>query len=141
MTTRRETYVAGLMPQLAANAGLLDLGVLVERSIFEAINRGERRVLVVRRGRDVPVDTNIGRTTRQCVMMLTAVVRDSAPDRAADDIFEFAHPVVMAFEAPALLGVTEGPTSEPQVDGDEGGVGVITIQYVFQYQTAPDSLS
>lgn len=140
MTTRRESYVADLMAQLAASADLQALGVTVERSLFDAISNSEGSVLVVHRGRDTPV-SSLGVTDRQCVVMLTAVVRDAAPDRAADSIFEAAHPIVMGFDADRLLGVTEGPTGEPQAGDVEGGVGVITIQYLLQYQTAPNSLA
>jgi hypothetical protein len=140
MTTRRESYVAALMAQLAGSAALRALGVTVERSVFEAISSHEGSVLVVHRGRDTPV-SSLGVTDRQCVLMLTAVVRDASPDRAADSIFEAAHPIVMGFDADRLLGVTEGPTGEPQAGDVEGGVGVITIQYLLQYQTAPNSLA
>ncbi|WP_240648448.1 hypothetical protein [Pararobbsia silviterrae] len=127
------------MTQLQDDAQLQAIDVQIERSVFDAVSGSEARVLVVHRGRDVPTQ-DIGVTTRECIVMLTAVVRDTAPDRAADEIFERAHPVVMAFDAPGLLGVTEGPTDEPRAADVEGGVGVITVQYVFQYQTPTASL-
>ena len=136
MTTRRESYVQSLMERLSGDPALQALGVRVERSIFDAISAAEPRVLVVHRGRDVST-ADIGVTTRECIVMLTAVVRDAAPDRASDEIFERSHPVVMAFDADGLMGVMEGPTDEPRAADAEGGVGIITIQYVFQYQTPP----
>ncbi|MEM5449856.1 MULTISPECIES: hypothetical protein [Paraburkholderia] len=139
MTTRRESYVESLMQALSGSAELQSLGVQVERSVFEAVSSSEPRVLVVHRGRDVPT-TDIGVTARECIFNLTAVVRDAAPDRAADDIFELAHPIVMAFDAPGLMGIVEGPTEEPSVADAEGGIGVVTIQYLFQYQTPTEAL-
>ncbi|WP_322105854.1 hypothetical protein [Paraburkholderia sp. J41] len=139
MTTRRESYVEALMHALSADAQLQALGVKVERSIYDAVSSDEPRVLVVHRGRDTPTP-DIGVTTRACIFMLTAVVRDAAPDRASDSIFELAHPVVMRFDADGLMGVLEGPTDEPRAADAEGGIGVVTIQYLFQYQTPPEAL-
>ncbi|WP_321891704.1 hypothetical protein [Paraburkholderia tropica] len=139
MTTRRESYVEALMQLLSADAQLQALGVRVERSIYDAVGSNEPLVLVVHRGRDVPTP-DIGVTTRECIFMLTAVVRDAAPDRASDSIFELAHPLVMNFDAAGLMGVLEGPTDEPRAADAEGGIGVVTLQYIFQYQTPTDAL-
>lgn len=140
MTTRRESYVAALMSLLEADPGLQALGTTLKRSIAEAIDSGESPALVVHRGRDVVADSNIGRTTRSCALMLTAVVRDPAPDRAADELFEFAHPILMHFDADGLVGVNEETTDEPETAEIEGGVGVVTLHYTVLYQTNTDSL-
>jgi hypothetical protein len=138
--TQRETYLQQLVAALAADADLKQLGVTLGRSIWHAARRQGGRVLVVSRGQDVPVDTNIGRTTRNCVVMLSAVVWAPTPDTEADEIFALTHPVVMRFSADGLLGITEVPTSEPQVGDEDGGMGILTMQYAIEYQTAPDAL-
>ncbi|MFM0192417.1 hypothetical protein PQQ65_04945 [Paraburkholderia strydomiana] len=140
MTTTREGFVSSIMASLGADEQLQADGVVVKRSIYEAIGSDEPRVVVVHRGRDPVLASTIGRTTRQCELLITAVVRDSAPDQAADSIFERAHPIVMAFDGPSVVGIEEVATEEPDAADIDGGVGVMTMRYAIQYQTAPDSL-
>lgn len=140
MTSKRETYVQSLVDRLRADAELSTQGVILERSIFDAIDRNEERVLVVSRGRDVVVDTNIGRATRRCELLLSVVIRASAPDAAADEIFARTHPIVMGFDADDLEGIVEIETDEPRTTSAEGGVGVLTMKYMFEYQTATNEL-
>ncbi len=140
MTTSRSTYLRGLADALAADAGLQQLGVLLGRSIWYAAPRKGGRVLIVSRGRDVAVDTNIGRTTRNCIVLLSAIVWSPTPDDEADEIFALSHPVVMGYSADGMLGITEGPTLEPQVGDEDGGMGILTMQYAIEYQTAPNAL-
>ncbi|MBY4866778.1 hypothetical protein K6W76_09685 [Burkholderia anthina] len=140
MTTKRETIIQGLFADLQADLGSAAPDVLFERSIFDAIDRNERRVLVVSRGRDVLVDSNIGRASRKCELLLSVVIRASSPDAAADEIFERTHPIVMAYDAEDLLGIEEVETDEPRTTSAEGGVGVLTMKYTFEYQTATNAL-
>ena len=140
MTTKREMYMRDLVALVEADVELQAQGVIVERSIFDAISREEGRVLVISRGRDVMVDDNIGRVTRRCELLLTAVIRASAPDGAADEIFERTHPMVMSFSADDLLGVVEVESDEPRTASSEGGVGVLTMKYTLEYQTATKAL-
>lgn len=140
MTTMREGFVASIMDSLKVDPQLLAGNVLVERSIYAAIDSTEPKVVVVHRGRDPVLAATIGRTTRQCELLITAVVRDAAPDQAADDIFERSHQIVMGFDGPGVVGVEEVSTDEPETADLEGGVGVVTMRYTIQYQTSPDSL-
>ncbi|WP_186137339.1 hypothetical protein [Burkholderia gladioli] len=141
MTTRREKYVAALMPLLQADPGLQQLKVKVERSIFAAISAGDPRVLVVHRGGETVESENIGVVTRRCIVMVSAVVRDEAPDRAADDLFELVVPIVLAYDDDDLISIDEIGTDEPQSADDEGGIGVITMRFAFTYQTQARQLS
>lgn len=138
--TKRSTYLTGLAAALTAAAGLEQLGVTVGRSIWHAAQRQGGRVLVVSRGRDVPVDTNIGYTTRNCIVLLSAIVWSELPDDEADEIFALSHPIVMGFAADGIIGITEGPTNEPQVGTEDGGMGILTMQYAIEYRTAPNAL-
>jgi hypothetical protein len=138
--TAREAYLQGLFAALSADPGLQALGVRFGRSIWHAVRRAEGPTLVVSRGRDVPVDTNIGRTTRKLVLMVSAVVWSSTPDNESDRIFELSHPVVMRFGTDGIAGVEEGPTGEPQTGDEDGGIGIYTMQYAVTYQTATDAL-
>ncbi|MFM0479112.1 hypothetical protein PQQ81_01135 [Paraburkholderia strydomiana] len=140
MTTVREGFVSSIMASLGADEQLQADGVVVKRSIYEAIGSEEPRVVVVHRGRDPVLASTIGRTTRQCELLITAVVRDGAPDQAADSIFERAHPIVMGLDGPSVVGIEEIATDEPDAADIDGGVGVMTMRYAIQYQTAPDSL-
>jgi hypothetical protein len=140
MTTNRSTYLRGIADALAADTGLKQLGVVLGRSVWYAAPRTRGRVLVVSRGRDVVVDTNIGRTTRNFIMSLSAIVWSPTPDDEADEIFSLSHPVVMSYSADGMLGITEGPTLEPQVGDEDGGMGILTMQYAIEYQTAPNAL-
>ncbi|ALP62394.1 hypothetical protein [Paraburkholderia caribensis] len=140
MTTIRETFVSSIMDALKSDAQLQSSGVVVERSIYEAVDREEPKVVVVSRGRDIVLASTIGRTTRQCDLLVSAVVRDPAPDRAADVIFERSHPIVMAFDGPEIVGVEEVTTDEPETADIDGGVGIVTMRYTIQYQTPPNSL-
>ncbi|KWC82760.1 hypothetical protein WL58_17980 [Burkholderia cepacia] len=140
MTAKRESYVRALVALMEGDAELQAQGVVVERSIFDAISREEGRVLVISRGRDVVVDDNIARVTRRCELLLSAVIRASAPDAAADEIFERTHPIVKSFAADDLLGIVEVESDEPRTASSEGGIGVLTMKYTFEYQTATNAL-
>lgn len=140
MTTMRESFVAMIMDSLKSDEQLQLDSVVVERSIYAAIDSSEPRVVVVHRGRDPVLASSIGRTTRQCDLLVTVVVRDAAPDQAADTIFERTHQIVMAFDAPGVVGVEEVATDEPETADIEGGVGIVTMRYTIQYQTSPNSL-
>ncbi|KGU62883.1 hypothetical protein Y037_3068 [Burkholderia pseudomallei MSHR983] len=135
MTTLRERFIEQLMAALSADENLLDKGVVLERSLFAAFASNEPRVLVVHRGSDPVVEENIGVTTRECGVAVSAVVHADAPDREADVMFEAVHPIVMAFQADGLIGVREAGTDEPQAGDADGGVGVVTMRYLFLYQT------
>jgi hypothetical protein len=141
MTTIREGFVSSIMDALKADDQLQTDGVVVERSIYEAVNSEEPKVVVVSRGRDIVLASTIGRTTRQCDLLVSAVVRDPAPDRAADAIFERSHPLVMAFDAQDIVGIEEVTTDEPETADIDGGVGIVTMRYTIQYQTSPQSLA
>ncbi|MDE1011270.1 MAG: hypothetical protein OSB38_36970 [Paraburkholderia fungorum] len=140
MTTMREGFVSSIMGAIRADEQLQGSGVNVERSIYAAIDSSEPKVVVVHRGRDPVLASTIGRTTRQCDLLVTVVVRDPAPDQAADAIFERTHPIVMAFNGPGVVGVEEVSTDEPETADIEGGVGIVTMRYTIQYQTTPASL-
>lgn len=139
-TTYRTTYLQALAAALSADAGIQQLGVKIGRSIWYAAQRQGGRVLVVSRARDVPVDTNIGYTTRNCIVLLSAIVWSEQAADEADEIFALSHPIVMNFMADGIIGVTEGPTGEPQVGTDDGGMGILTMQYAIEYRTAPNAL-
>jgi hypothetical protein len=140
MTTLREIFIEALMTRLRQDDELQARGVHFRRSIFSAVDSEEPFVIAVHRGGDPLVDENIGRVTRECIVMVTGV-RDPAPDQAADRLFERTHPLVMGFDAAGVLGVREIGTGEPEVADFDGGVGVVTMRYSIQYQTRPDSLS
>ncbi|MGU4696858.1 hypothetical protein [Burkholderia cepacia] len=135
MTTMRERFIDQLMAALSAEPSLRDTGVVVERSLFAAFASNEPRVLVVHRSSDPVVEENIGVTTRECGVALSAVVHADAPDREADVMFEVTHPLVMRFQADGLIGIREAGTDEPQAGDADGGVGVVTMRYLFLYQT------
>jgi hypothetical protein len=141
MTTIREGFVSSIMNALNSDAQLQSDGVVVERSIYEAVGSEQPKVVVVSRGRDVVLASTIGRTTRQCDLLVSAVVRDPAPDRAADVIFERSHPIVMAFDGPDVVGIEEVGTDDPENADIDGGVGIVTMRYTIQYQTSPQSLA
>ncbi|MBR7961417.1 hypothetical protein KDW41_13285 [Burkholderia vietnamiensis] len=135
MTTLRERFIEQLMKALSDEPRLSDEGVVIERSLFAAFASNEARVLVVHRGSDPVVDENVGVTTRECGVAVSAVVHADAPDREADVMFEVVHPIVMAFQTDGLIGVREAGTDEPQAGDADGGVGVVTMRYLFLYQT------
>ncbi|MGN7985146.1 hypothetical protein [Burkholderia sp. 22313] len=135
MTTLRERFIEQLMTAFSADERLHQQGVVVERSLFAAFEASEPRVIVVHRGSDPVVDENIGVTTRECGVAVSAVVHADAPDLAADAMFEVTHPIVMRFQADGLIGVREAGTDEPQAGDVDGGVGVVTMRYLFLYQT------
>lgn len=138
--TRRESYLSSLLVLFTESADLQALGVAFERSIFDAVGRGEGRVVVVSRGRDQLVDTNIGRTARRCIVNVSAVVHAGVPETAADEVFTLTHPIVMRFVAANVVGIQEIGTDEPRSAAVDGGIGVLTMQYAIEYQTAPDAL-
>lgn len=138
--TQRESYLSDLLATFTGDAALQALGVGFERSIFDAVSRGEGRIVVVSRGRDALLDTNVGRVTRRCIVNVSAIVHDGVPETAGDEIFALTHPIVMRFTAAGIVGVQEIGTDEPRSAAVDGGIGVLTMQYAIEYQTAPDAL-
>ncbi|KWI49296.1 hypothetical protein WM06_21425 [Burkholderia cepacia] len=141
MTTMREQFIERLMLVLSNETRLRDVGVVIERSLFAAFASNEPRVMVVHRGSDPVIEENVGVTTRECGVALSAVVHADAPDREADVMFEVTHPIVMGFQADGLIGVREAGTDEPQAGDADGGVGVVTMRYLFLYQTRAGHLA
>ena len=141
MAVLLETYIDSLTALFAGNADLQALGVTVHESVDDAFDASEPRALVVDCGAVPALDpSTIGRTTRAIELALIAVVRGNPPRRAASAVFEITHPLVLAFDAPGVLGVTEVGRDRPDVIGAENGIGVITMRYAIQYQSAPDAL-
>ncbi|NML62266.1 hypothetical protein HHL21_14510 [Massilia sp. RP-1-19] len=137
--TLREAYIEGLIADLRAAAGI---GAMVERSIVKAFTREEDTVLVVHRGAESqPDNSRLGVIDRTCEILLSIVARGDAPDQLADAVLEVAHPLVMAYRAPRIIDVWEGPTDAPKFSDVGGTAGLITVHYFIRYRSGPNSLS
>ncbi|WP_331708731.1 hypothetical protein [Pandoraea sputorum] len=112
-----------------------------ERSVADAIDGELLPAIVVHRGGDLP-DPLVGCTNRQAEIMLSVLTNDPAPDALADQVLEYAHPIVMecCLRDPQLIEVEEGLTEAPIFAFGNGEHALITVHYFFKYRTAPDSL-
>lgn len=138
MTTRRETYISALIDLFQSTAGF---PATVSRTLDDAFCRDEGKVLVVHRGGELPNSSVSGSALRDCEIRLSTVTRGDSPEEASDAVLEIAHPMVMTFKPAGLVQVKEIRTDEPKYGGGDGKVCLITVHYLFRYNTAANTLS
>lgn len=137
--TLREVFIENLIAILNAAPGLQSK---VERSIVTAFDREEGSVLVVHRGAEAAPDASkCGVVDRTCEILVSVVARADAPDKAADELLEIAHPLVMAFTGQEIIDVWEGQTDAPKFSDADSAAGLITVHYLVKYRTRPNTLT
>jgi hypothetical protein len=142
MTTLREQYVGALLDLMAADPGMQQLNVQVGRSIVDALDAQHTLALILHLGADATPDRSaIGFATRQTEILCTVITRDTTPDQAADSVLELAHPIIMDFDAPALIGSDEGQTDPPIFANVDGESCLRTVHYLYTYRTRSNSLT
>lgn len=142
MTTLREQYVGALLDLMTANPDLQQLNVQVGRSIVDALDEQHTLALILHLGADAQPDRSaIGFATRQTEILCTVITRDSTPDQAADTVIELAHPIIMNFDAGALIATDEGQTDPPIFANVNGESCLRTVHYFFTYRTRSNSLT
>ena len=142
MTTLREQYVEALLGLLEADPDLQSLNVQVGRSIVDALDAQHNLAVIIHIGADAPPDRSaIGFATRQTEILCTVITRDSTPDKAADAVLELAHPILMDFDAAALIASDEGHTDPPIFANVDGESCLRTVHYIYTYRTRSNSLT
>lgn len=138
MTTRRESYIQGVIVALSA---LPALAGRVERSISKAFTREESPVIVVHRGAESLENTLGSDTDRSCEILVSVVSRSHIPDVDADGVMEVAHPVIMAFQSAGILWMEELGTNAPIFSNTDSQACLLTTRYMVHYGTDRLSLS
>lgn len=138
MTTRRETYIQQLVDLFKNTAGF---PAEVSRTLEDGFSREEGKILVVHRGGETLNSSVSGSGLRDCEIRLSTLTRGDSPEEGSDSVLEIAHPLIMAFKPAGLVQVKELRTDEPKFGGGDGKVCLITVHYVFRYNTAANTLS
>lgn len=142
MTTLREQYVETLLGLIDADPGLQQLNVQVGRSIVDALDAQHTLAVIVHLGAAAPPDRSaIGFATRQTEFLCTVITRSTTPDQAADTVLELVHPILMDFDAPALIATDEGHTDPPIFANVDGESCLRTVHYFYTYRTRSNSLT
>lgn len=138
MTTLVQQYIEGVRAALRASQSLPGE---VEDSPVRAHTRDATAVVTVLPGRE-----QVTQGATQCATRLREihlVVHSAGDDHLAlcEDLFEAAHPIVMAFRADNLVAVAELGTDEPRYANGDLTRQVVARRYLFTYQTDEHSLS
>ncbi|HDR9028746.1 TPA: hypothetical protein QDB14_002946 [Burkholderia vietnamiensis] len=142
MTTRREVYIEDLLAAAGVDAGLQQLDVQVGRSVVDALDEKHSLALVLHLGGEAPPDRSaVGFATRQTELLCTVITRDTAPDRAADQVLELAHPIVMNYDGQGIIDIGESHTDPPIFANVDGESCLRTVHYIFTYRTRWNSLT
>ena len=142
MTTLREQYVETLLDLIGADPGLQQLNVQIGRSIVDVLDEQHTLAVVIHLGADAPPDRSaVNFATRQTEFLCTVITRDTTPDRAADAVLELVHPILMDFDAPALIATDEGHTDPPIFANVDGESCLRTVHYIYTYRTRSNSLT
>lgn len=136
--TRRESYIQALVDLFEGTVGF---PAIVSRTLEDAFCREEGKILVVHRGGELPNSTVSGSALRECEIRLSTVTRGESPEADSDAVLEIAHPLVMTFKPAGLVQVKEIKTDEPKYGGGDGRACLITVHYVFRYNTSANTLS
>lgn len=136
--TLRESYIQGLIAMLEV-VPWIPAGV--HRSMSVAFSREESPALIVHRGAE-DIENSLGDDTeRYCEILFSVVSRGDAPDQEADEVMEFAHPMIMQFSAPGIVLVEEIGTNAPVFASADGSACMVTTRYKIHYSTDRLSLS
>jgi hypothetical protein len=136
--TRREAYIQALIALFGSTP---DFPAKLARTLDDAFSRDEGNILVVHRGNEVPNTGTSGSALRDCGIRLSTITRGDSPEEESDAILEVAHPLIMTFRPAGLVQVKEIKTDEPKYGGGDGRTCLISVHYVFRYNTSPNTIA
>ncbi|GAA5231751.1 hypothetical protein FOZ76_14495 [Verticiella sediminum] len=138
MTTLVQTYVEGLRAELIAAPGF---PAEVESSPVRASTRQRPQVVTLLLGLETVADGSISRVNRAREVHLLVHTAGEDHIELSESVFEAAHPLVMGFSAPGIVGIQELRTDEPKYANGDLLRQVVTRRYLITYQTDEHSLS
>lgn len=138
MTTLALRYVNDLRAALEAAPEFL---AVVESSPVRAIGREEPMVISVQLGAESVESVHMPRATRTREIHVLVHTAGDEHQAMAEQVFEQAHPVIMAYAGPNVVGIAEFGTDEPKYVNGDLRRQVVNKRYRITYQTDEDSLS
>lgn len=138
MTTLAQRYIEGMRAALEAAP---NFPARVESSPVRAHTRNETAVVSLQLGTESVEGSGTPRVTRSREVHLMVHTAGDEHLALCEGTFEAATPILMQYQAEAIVQIEELRTDEPKYANGDLTRQVVTKRFLVTYQTVDDSLS